>query len=526
MTESKESSPDSSTGESSSFTSSRTGSGSSKSHDGRNPSPCPNAHLLLSVDNPNSLSVSTSPTCQSSPRPSGRGSSSTSSLSIGETSYRDLSDIQDEFKILKTLHSGSFSKVLLAKQENDDGEEDEPLSTDTANNSSSSASNRCKLRRNSSVNINNKYLVLKAIPSGGFFTDNFKRELRYNYFLSPHPNIVTSFNISFNWASSFNVYVQEYAPHGDLSKYILLNTNRKRPTMCSPCLSECQVKLIASQLASALEFMHGFKLVHQDLRAENVLVFKTNMSRVKLCDFGSTRRESTLITKGNLISSSSANLLAPEVSYLLPQERYECHRSADVWQMGILLCICLTGSAPWQSAEFTDPLFRQYTNWLKRKSLKVPEPFRKFTPRLVRLLKRLLEPKCHLRSEIREVFKYLGDDWIKPSCKMGSQSSNALQRKESLKKERNRSTAADSGANKGKCISMIKFINQLKVGKSQQEQEETKGIDNNGTELEASTSTTEETSDDAGEQEDCQRIEHWVATARAVILKSSQGKDE
>lgn len=350
---------------------------------------------------------------QSSPRPStttlpedilpasgrGRQSSSSSSLSIGQISYRDLSDIQDEFKIVKILHDGSFSKILLAKQ--DDSED---------SNSSSSAGGK--------GSGSSKYLVLKAIPSSGLLTDDFKRELSYNYFLSPHPNIVTSFNISFNWASCFNVFVQEHAPFGDLSRYININSNGGSNNYNRKCLPECQVKLIASQLASALEFMHSFKLVHQDIRPENVLIFKSNMTRVKLCDFGSTRKEGTLLTKGHLISSSAAStsLLAPELSYLLPQERFECHRSSDVWQMGILLCICLTGKYPWDVAEFSDPNFRQYTSWLKRKSLRIPDSFKRFTPRLVRLLKRLLEPKQHLRSEMREVYKYLKDDWIKQNC--------------------------------------------------------------------------------------------------------------
>lgn len=373
-------------------------------------------------DHPNSISTGSN-SSQSSPRPStttlpedilatsGRvrgGSSSSSSLSIGQISYRDLSDIQDEFKIVKILHDGSFSKILLAKQ--DDTEESSSSSGGKGSGSS-------------------KYLVLKAIPSSGLFTDDFKRELSYNYFLSPHPNIVTSFNISFNWASCFNVFVQEHAPFGDLSRYININSNSGSNNYNRKCLPECQVKLIASQLASALEFMHSFKLVHQDIRPENVLIFKSNMNRVKLCDFGSTRKEGTLLTKGHLISSSttSTSLLAPELSYLLPQERYECHRSSDVWQMGILLCICLTGKYPWDVAEFSDPNFRQYTSWLKRKSLRIPDSFKRFTPRLVRLLKRLLEPKQHLRSEMREVYKYLKDDWIKQNCNnrmIGNNTSN------------------------------------------------------------------------------------------------------
>lgn len=42
----------------------------------------------------------------------------------------------------------------------------------------------------------------------------------------------------------------------------------------------------------------------------------------------------------------------------------------------------------------------------------MPEPFKLCTPRLIRLLKRLLEPKPSKRCAVREVFKYMKDTWI------------------------------------------------------------------------------------------------------------------
>jgi hypothetical protein len=50
---------------------------------------------------------------------------------------------------------------------------------------------------------------------------------------------------------------------------------------------------------------------------------------------------------------------------------------------------------------------------LRRKSLKIPEAFKPFNPRFVRLLKRLLGPKPCQRSEVREDFKYMKDDWFR-----------------------------------------------------------------------------------------------------------------
>ena len=77
------------------------------------------------------------------------------------------------------------------------------------------------------------------------------------------------------------------APYGDL-------WNRIERT---GGLDEVDLKTVVKQVASALEFMHSKGLVHRDVRAENVLVFSEDLSRVKLTDFGLTRRTDTLVKK-------------------------------------------------------------------------------------------------------------------------------------------------------------------------------------------------------------------------------------
>lgn len=48
---------------------------------------------------------------------------------------------------------------------------------------------------------------------------------------------------------------------------------------------------VARQLSSALEFLHSKQLVHRDIKLENILVFAPDLSTIKLCDFGETRKE-------------------------------------------------------------------------------------------------------------------------------------------------------------------------------------------------------------------------------------------
>ncbi|KAK7083386.1 hypothetical protein SK128_018932, partial [Halocaridina rubra] len=84
----------------------------------------------------------------------------------------------------------------------------------------------------------------------------------------------------------------------------------------------------------------------------------------------------------------------------------------DVWQLGILIYVLLTGQLPWQKADLTDPNYSEYVNWRKRRTLRTPKKFSNFTSRLLRMFKRLLEPKPDKRSSVREVYKYPADKWL------------------------------------------------------------------------------------------------------------------
>ena len=49
-------------------------------------------------------------------------------------------------------------------------------------------------------------------------------------------------------------------------------------------LPEEQVQVIACQLVSALHYLHSHRIMHRDMKPQNILLCKDN--RVKLCDFG------------------------------------------------------------------------------------------------------------------------------------------------------------------------------------------------------------------------------------------------
>ena len=280
---------------------------------------------------------------------------------VQEIALEEL-DLAKEYNVEKTLGEGSFAKVLLATHR------------------------RTQTR-----------VVLKAVHQELTTEREFFREFHYSYHLSPHPNILCSYAVAFK-ADNCYVFAQEYAPYGDLAGNVKAGG-----------LSEDICKKIASQLASALDFLHSKQLAHRDVKLENILVFAQDMSKIKLCDFGCTKREDTLVNK---IRCTWVPFLPPEIHEIIKNERYTCKRSADCWQFGIVLFVCLTGSPPWQTADLIqDPDYSAFQRWLKRRTTKIPSNFRRFTPRLLRYFRRVFEHKAEKRPLVTEVNKYLKDAW-------------------------------------------------------------------------------------------------------------------
>lgn len=270
----------------------------------------------------------------------------------------------DEFDILQIVGEGWFGKILLT----------EHRSTQTE-------------------------MVLKALPKAYTGISDFFREFHYGLHLSAHRNIITTYDVAFETAG-FYVFSQEYAPLGDLTSNVT-----------ETGLGELHAKRVARQLAAAVQHIHSRELVHRDIKLDNILVFRSDFSRIKLCDFGETRRVNTVVRRHNEWLPYSP----PEVLQIDTDETYKARTSHDVWQFGIVLFVCLTGCLPWQKAAMDDPRYTRYQNWHNAtlNIAKKPKLFQLISSRAQRMFKRLLDPKVEKRPvSVLEVNKYLEDRWL------------------------------------------------------------------------------------------------------------------
>jgi len=104
------------------------------------------------------------------------------------------------------------------------------------------------------------------------------------------------------------------------------------------CLPESEVRAIAQQLVSALHYLHSHRVIHRDMKPQNVLV--SSQRRIKLCDFGFARAMSnqTLV----LTSIKGTPLyMAPE---LVQEQPYTC--SVDLWSLGVIIYELFVGQPP------------------------------------------------------------------------------------------------------------------------------------------------------------------------------------
>lgn len=189
-------------------------------------------------------------------------------------------------------------------------------------------------------------------------------------------------------------------------------------------LHESATKVIVTQLSSALGFMHSKSLVHRDLKLENVLVFALDFSRVKLCDFGATTKVGLLVPR---TEHTWKNFMPPEFIEAVANERFVVRTSQDCWQFGVMIYSLLTGVAPWRKADWAnDSQYATFKKYQERKSTKIPENFKKFTPRLLRAFRRIFDHEEENRPKITEIMKYIKDRWMDTKLSNSKSAGNIL----------------------------------------------------------------------------------------------------
>ncbi len=174
----------------------------------------------------------------------------------------------------------------------------------------------------------NRFVALKVLKPEYYDNDNFLKkfgaEAEATAMIS-HPNIVNIYSAEYK--DGYHYIVMELAEGMTLKKYIR-HAGR---------LKAKQAVDIALQIAEGLRVAHEHRIVHRDIKPQNILV--TEGGRVKVADFGIAR-----VASGDTVSSNTMG----SVRYFSPEQArggYVDERS-DIYSLGITMYEMVTGKVP------------------------------------------------------------------------------------------------------------------------------------------------------------------------------------
>ena len=173
-------------------------------------------------------------------------------------------------------------------------------------------------------------------------------------------------------------------------------------------LPEDEARNVFLQILNGLQTLHSYGIAHRDMSLENLMI--TTSGRVVIIDFGMALRVNILpcgehYLLPHLGHCGKKNYIAPEVLANVPQFNASL---TDMWGLGVILFMLLTGVPPVESATPLDPRFRKISNgglasMLVHWNIELTFP-------AVDLLTRMLKPNPIDRLTISQILEH---PWIR-----------------------------------------------------------------------------------------------------------------
>ena len=203
-----------------------------------------------------------------------------------------------------------------------------------------------------------------------------------------HPNIVKIYE--FFDTPLYYYLVTEYCKKGELFAYI---TN---------VYNERQLAILFYQVFSGLCYLHEKKILHRDLKLENLMISEIEKEVVtgeeyfwiKIIDFGTAKIFEKNKTEKAVIGSSY--YIAPEVL----KQKY--NEKCDTWSVGVILYMTLVGVAPFDGKTDDDIIKRIKIG----KYNKTTERFVKHSEEVKDLVSKLLEKNIEKRLSAKEALNH------------------------------------------------------------------------------------------------------------------------
>ena len=194
-----------------------------------------------------------------------------------------------------------------------------------------------------------------------------------------HPNIVKIYEF-FESITHFYI-VMEYCK----GKLLFKKVDEKGK------VTEKEAAAIVSQVLGAVHYLHSNKVVHMDLKSENIIY---NGKQIKLIDFGLSQVFNPNKKMKEL--KGTKYYLAPEI--ITKNYNHKC----DIWAVGVLLFMLMTGKIPFKG----DSEKELFENIMKQNFTVDLKNYKHFTPNLLNIIDKMLTFDKDKRPEAAQLLKH------------------------------------------------------------------------------------------------------------------------
>ncbi|KJE91895.1 CAMK/PKD protein kinase [Capsaspora owczarzaki ATCC 30864] len=243
--------------------------------------------------------------------------------------------------------------------------------------------------------INRKKITGDRADQSKSKVNSFKNEVHILQSVR-HPGIIALESI---YESPDKIFlVMEMVEGGDMLDRILNHPNGKLP--------ERETKFLVYQILVALKYLHTLNIAHRDLKPENVLLMtKHSFPQTKLCDFGFAK----IVGENSFMMSivGTPAYVAPEV---LEDDDTGYQRSVDLWSVGVILYVSLSGTFPFNEDE-------ELRDQIQNAQFMFPVPvWGHISPHAVNLIQSLLTVDPATRCTVDEALRHA---WLQDNTLVG-----------------------------------------------------------------------------------------------------------